>query len=595
MNKRKTLSLLSVLSLAILTSCGTNTADGQTHGTNNTNVSVSAEEASNVDLSSVVTWDSSDDDFTITTSDGTYTVDNSVYTISTSGTYELTGKLHGQIYVNVPESDTGEVVLTLNGADITYDQNSPVYIASAEEVEVKAQKGTTNTITDTRAEETTEDDTQGGGALYAKADLKLKGKGKLTVTGSYNNGVHTSKDLDIKNMELVATAPNNAIKGNNSVEVHSGSITAVSTGGDGLKTEDSDVSSSGNQKGDINIFGGTLNIYAAGDGLDAAHDVDIYDGVDEDDATVTTVPEINIYTAKFSSYTTSSTTTNVTNASVLYAPGGNMGGGGMPGGGMPGGPGGNMGGGGMSGGSNAEKSDTSAKGIKAANIITIEGGVTNIKAYDDGIHANYGTALENGKTGLGDVYMKGGTTTIYATDDGIHADRYLNISGGTNEVTYSYEGIEATGINISGGHTVATATDDGANASSSSISGVSSSINVTGGFLQVNVPSSGDVDGIDANGTYKQTGGVVIATGPSSEMAAALDVDGSISITGGTTVAFGYMSASSSLTKTSKSGSYSAKTYKLSFSKSSDTYEFTLKYTYSGMTAFSASGTVTVA
>ena len=74
MNKRKTLSLLSVLSLAILTSCGTNTADGQTHGTNNTNVSVSAEEASNVDLSSVVTWDSSDDDFTITTSDGTYTV-----------------------------------------------------------------------------------------------------------------------------------------------------------------------------------------------------------------------------------------------------------------------------------------------------------------------------------------------------------------------------------------------------------------------------------------------------------------------------------------------------------------------------------------
>jgi hypothetical protein len=78
-------------------------------------------------------------------------------------------------------------------------------------------------------------------------------------------------------------------------------------------------------------------------------------------------------------------------------------------------------------------------------------------------------------------------------------------------------------------------------------------------------------------------------------MAAALDVDGSISITGGTTVAFGYMSASSSLTKTSKSGSYSAKTYKLSFSKSSDTYEFTLTYTYSGMTAFSASGTVTVA
>ncbi len=588
MNKRKTLALLSVLSLAMMASCSNaDTTEGQSAKTNTNSVNGSTETASNVDLNSTVTWNSSDDDFTITTTDGTYTENNKVYTITTSGTYELQGKLHGQIYVDVPESDTGEVVLTLNGADITYDQNSPVYVASAEEVEVKAQKGTENTITDARAAETSEDESQGGGALYAKADLKLKGKGKLTVTGTYNNGVHTSKDLDIKNLELVATAPNNAIKGNNSIEVHSGTVTAVSTGGDGLKTEDSDVSSSGNQKGDINIFGGEVNIYAAGDGLDAAHDVYIYDGVDEDDSTLTTVPIINIYTSKFSSYTSTNSTTTFTDTAVLYAPGGGWNGGG------PGGSGGM--GGGMGGESTSEKSDASAKGIKAANIITVEGGETTIKAYDDGIHANYGTSLENGSTGLGDVYIKGGTTTIYASDDGIHADRYLNISGGSNAITYSYEGLEGTVINIKGGNTIVTSTDDGVNATSSSISNMTPAINVTGGFLQVNLPSSGDVDGIDSNGSYKQTGGVVITSGPNSQMAAAIDSEYGASVTGGTIVGFGYIGVSSSLNKTTKSGSYSAKTYTLSFSKSSDTHQFTLKYSYSNMTAYSDAGTVTIA
>ena len=45
-------------------------------------------------------------------------------------------------------------------------------------------------------------------------------------------------------------------------------------------------------------------------------------------------------------------------------------------------------------------------------------------------------------------------------------------------------------------------------------------ITVSDGYLFAAVPSSGDTDGIDSNGTYTQTGGTVIACGTPEEVAA---------------------------------------------------------------------------
>lgn len=243
--------------------------------------------------------------FSIATSDGSYSKSGSIYTISSYGTYTLSGSLVGQIYVDVPETDEGEseVEIDLNEVDISYGENSPIYIASADKVKIKAIKKTTNTITDLRELESSEDESQGNGAIYGKADLNLIGTGTLNVVGTYNNGVHTTKDLKIKKQNLTVTAPNNAIKGNDSINITSGSITAISTGGDALKTSNSDISTSGKQRGNISITGGTVNLYAACDGIDAAYDAIIAEGVDEDDPDVTTVPEVSIKTNKFSSYT----------------------------------------------------------------------------------------------------------------------------------------------------------------------------------------------------------------------------------------------------------------------------------------------------
>ena len=206
-------------------------------------------------------------------------------------------------------------------------------------------------------------------------------------------------------------------------------------------------------------------------------------------------------------------------------------------------------------------STSSYKGVKVQNELNIQNGSITIQSYDDGLHADYGTALEDGTQGKGTVNISGGTVTmsVYAPQnktaggrkgpggwggqqtvsgaDGIHADQVLNISGGTVTIDSAYEGLEANVINVSGGKAYVSANDDGVNACKGNST---PTVNVTGGYLDVTVSPNGDTDGIDSNGSYTQTGGVVITRGPRSQMAAAIDADGQISVSGGTLIVLGY-------------------------------------------------------
>ena len=160
--------------------------------------------------------------------------------------------------------------------------------------------------------------------------------------------------------------------------------------------------------------------------------------------------------------------------------------------GGPGGHGGGgMGGPGGMGGGNTDKGEYSTKGIKAANEIVINNGTVNIKSYDDAIHANNDTTLENGATPLGNVSINGGTITAYSNDDGLHADGTLSVSAGTVSVTNSYEGVEGTTVNISGGYVSVNAKDDGINATTTS----GTAIAISGGTVYIYCTG----DGIDSN------------------------------------------------------------------------------------------------
>ena len=509
-------------------------------------------------------------DFTVTsdTSDGV-TQSGSVYTITKAGEYTVTGLLsEGQLIVDAGDED--EVTIVLNGTSITCSSGSPIYVKNASKVEIKSEENSFNEVIDNRTEATEDSsDDAGNAAIYATCDLKLVGKGALVVTGNYNNGIQSKDDLSIKNVIVKVTAVNNAVKGNNAVDIESGNIIAISAKGDGIKTSNSNISNKGNQKGIVTITGGNIDVYAACDGIDAAYVVDISgDG------------NLNIYTDTYSEYSeevtssgSSSGTSTSRNSSanktasantvsyvaasdtIANAPGGSGGGnmGGMDGqnGGnapdMNGGSGGNKAGGnrpGMPGdfnkSGNSSGQSYSTKGIKAESEINISGFTINISSTDDGIHANSDSGvLETGEDGKGTIVINGGSITISSGDDGIHADKQLDVNDGYINVVTSYEGLEAITINLNGGKIYVDATDDGINACTGD-GKTSPIVNVTAGYIDITT-ASGDTDGIDSNGNYVQTGGFVLVKSGSSSgnVSGSIDVDGTVTITGGTCVALG--------------------------------------------------------
>lgn len=584
---------------------------------------------------------------TVTCTEGTpnaYTLENGILTFSglTADTiYTVTGNLGGHIVIDAGENYKFELVL--QGALIQSADESPIIVKSGDKVTLTAKKDTQNYIYDLReAVDSTLEDVYSG-AIHSECDLQIGGKGGLTVESKNNNGIHSKDDLEIKNLNLTVTSVDNALKGNDSVTVESGKLVLISRAGDGIKTSNSDISDKGNQRGNVSLLGGQIDIYSACDGIDASHNaivegetvLNIYtDKYSEYSEEVTAVSE-NIYYIRFTSkdFNYSVKYTNDAGESLwktaefdseVKSSGGDKGGRpGGPGGGsrpgsqsmayyyykvdkpaeytkmqlfiysadqkteqetdylassqlmslnesydtialdilgdslqmswtnystspQPGGFGGEMGRPGGMGGpggmgeGNRDKSDHSAKGIKAANEILISGGNVFIKAYDDALHANMDTALENGKNPTGNVTVSGGKLTIHSNDDGLHADGITKISGGIVNVTNSYEGIEGTSVLIAGGEISVRSSDDGINATATSGNGVTISdgklfIHASGDGIDSNsrssyqgivfsggktvvISTSGGNSAIDTEQGYSYSGGYVLALMPSGGM-----------------------------------------------------------------------------
>ena len=608
------------------------------------------------------------------TDENIYIIDSdrlSGLTPNSDGEYEISiKKNYKQIYV---DAEDAVIVLSLEGVTLENSENSPIYVKTCDSLDISAKKNTVNYIKDTRSTYKVDDPLQGKGAIYvADGDLTLKGKGQLDITAGYLNGIHGKDDVKVKNLTLNITAVGHGIRGNDSVKISSGSV-SISCGGDGLHTSNSDVSSKGNQRGNVTIEGGSLTINSWGDAIRAAYNAVIEEG-DE-------TPSVTLATNQYSTYdgeviapsetslylnVNSSTYSNGNYTYAAYINGEwykasykgelNSNPQRRPGDGGQGGPqtyyvyeiekpvsatsftlyrfsgsnvttfstsnynavsdakafnsaydmiqisvsGGRIS---FSSWSNYQSShngaDISAKGIKAENEVIISTGTISINAYDDAIHANADGTLENGSTPLGNITISGGNLTLKAADDAVHADYTLTISGGSVNVESSYEGLEANLIKISGGETYVLATDDGVNATKGKAS--TPNITVSGGLLDVTVPTSGDTDGIDSNGTYTQTGGVVIVKGPGTagsqaHGAAALDTDSTVKITSGTLIVFGGIeqTPSSSVTKTlCTSSTVSSGSHTVSFS--TESYTTTLKYSTKGCIVYSSLGTATLA
>ena len=538
-----------------------------------------------------------------------YKVDGTTITftsVSEDTVYQISGEFNGNIVIDV--GDDHKFELELCGFSLVSKETNPICILSGDKVTIQAKKDTQNYVYDLRpaAEENAY-----AGAIHSEVDLEISGKGELSVVSENNNGIHSKDDLQVKNLTLSVACLDNALKGNDSVTLENATTKLIASVGDCIKTTNSDISEKGNQRGNITITGGSHELYAACDGIDAAHDVLI-----QEEATA-----LSIYTDKYSNYSKEVTTTdseinyirftsNKYYYSVKYYNGDNdyvwvnaeyhskVSGGrttyyyysypkmadyakqqfliyesadqqgqeteylvmsdyltpnsgcdtfaltsrgnqlsyswtnyttNIQEGGFGGGPGGF---GGMGDG-NTDKGDHSTKGIKASNEIVIQGGTISIKSYDDAVHANNDTALENGDSPLGNVTILGGNLTLYSNDDGLHADGLLSIQGGTVTVTNAYEGLEGTQVEISGGYISVNSKDDGINATTTT----GTAISISGGTLYIYCTG----DGIDSNSRTADVG--IVFTGgytvviSNSGMNSALDTENGYTYEGGCVVA----------------------------------------------------------
>jgi len=489
--------MVALLSLSVFTGCGTTgsstaTASGSANSDTITEITPLTVNYKEEDLNAG--WDASTataislNGNSISVSGSGASAQGSVLTVKDAGTYVLSGKLSdGQIIIEAGEDDT--VRLVLNGASLSSANNAPIYTKQAKKTILTLAEATNNTVEDGVQYTGTAED-EPNAAIFSKSDLTINGTGSLTVKAKANNGIGSKDDLIITGGNITVDAVNDGLRGRDSIAVKAGTIT-INAGGDGLQAnndEDAD-------KGWIVLDGGVLNITAGNDGIQAETIAQVSGGK----LTITTGGgSINASTKTDGEF--------------------------QPGWGQWKNP------------EAAQTSSTveetaSAKGLKSAKGILIQGGDLTIDSSDDSLHSN------------GQIQIQTGRLTISSGDDGIHADTALTINGGTLNIAKSYEGLESAAIIINEGAINLTARDDGLNAAGGNdgssqggrpgqnnfSSGGQYYIRITGGYLSINA----DGDGIDANGALYFNGGTVLVSGPTTNGNGALDYDGACEVTGG--------------------------------------------------------------
>ena len=571
MNK-KLIALLSALSLCVtVTACSKN----DNSNSNVKKASINIESLENESVSEANTYINLGTETTIEGQGAE--VSNNKITITKAGTYSVSGKVEdGQIIVNAGDED--KVYIILNGADIKCSNSAPIYVKNAKKAILSLADGTENNITDGE-NYVLEDESSNepNAAIFSKDDMTIIGTGKLTVNANYNNGIASNDDLKIQSGNIVVNAKNNGIKGKDCINITDGNINITSEG-DGMQSDNTKDET----KGYVYIEGGKINITSKEDGIQAETQLLVADG------------DINIKTGEGSANSTKinkgpgqmpegmangerpempqgqvpqlpegmtqgerPTMPEHQNRQLPEMPSGQTQGNqppnlpeGMTKGERPEMPQGNMQKPQNNQNTNSDNTNNSTnntntsteesvsmKALKAGTNIIIEGGSFNIDSQEDAIHSNVNISINNGNF------------EIASGDDGIHSDTQLDIYGGTINISKSYEGLESTTVNIYDGNIHLVASDDGINAAggndvstetgmagndsfSSSSNGL---INITGGYVYVDVSG----DGIDANGDIKMSGGILLVNGPTNGGNGSLDYDGKFDITGGTLVASG--------------------------------------------------------
>jgi hypothetical protein len=416
------------------------------------------------------TWDNADVVYIILNGnsiavDGTgATVSGSMVTITSAGTYSISGSLiDGQVIVNT--EDENVVRLILNGVDINCSANTPLYIVDADKAVIILAENTQNYLIDgnTYIFDSTYED-QPNAAIFSMADLSIYGNGELTVEANYADGIASKDGLIINSGTISVNSADDGIRGKDYLIIDNGNIT-INSMGDGLKSDNENDST----KGYIYIKSGRINITSEGDAIAGQTDVLISDG------------EFNLTSGGGNTYSVdaSSSAKGLKGQVNVIIEGGTI---------------------------NVNSADDA---IHSHGNVVINSGTLNLSTADDGIHSEgvitingdelYITKSYEGIEGSA-ITVNYGIVSIVASDDGFNASK--GNGGETNDGSNLY---------LKGGTIIVNASrGDGLDSNGN--------ITIAGGTCIVHGPQSQPEVGMDYNGTCNITGGFLIISGTNSNM-----------------------------------------------------------------------------
>lgn len=225
------------------------------------------------------------------------TADGSTVTISTDGTYVVSGTLaDGQIVVSLP-GDNDKAQIVLNGVTIHNESGPAIQVDQADKVFLTLADGSTNVLSDGASYALAEGEDEPYAALYSKDDLTINGSGALEVTGNYRHGIASKDDTVITGGAISVTSAEDAVRGNDAIKIGGGDIT-VNAGDDAFHSEylfyiaDGTVNVEscveGYEAEKIIVHGGETSIVASDDGVNASA---AEDSTSTDDVSQGTTPQ----------------------------------------------------------------------------------------------------------------------------------------------------------------------------------------------------------------------------------------------------------------------------------------------------------------
>lgn len=278
----------------------------------------------------------------------------------------------------------------LNNANITNPDSAALNLLSKKRAYIVLADGTTNTLADGT---TSQNDHKG--ALYSKGKLLFNGSGSLSVTGNYNNGIHSTDYIVFRkgNNVYVKSVKNHGIKANDGVYINGGI----------LNVEVSAAAAKGiNCESHIEVNGGRTTVITTGNGT--------YDTEDREAKGAAGIKADSTFTI---------------NGGELWL----------------------------------KSTGTGGKGLKAGMDADFNGGSVYIITQGSQYKSNNDTASPKGVKADGDLNIKGGTIWVRTSGtngEGIESKSTLNISGGEVAV-YAYDDAvnSSSHMTISGGYVFA--------------------------------------------------------------------------------------------------------------------------------------------